>query len=219
MENEVREEQQPKRRMPASDRREGILEAARLAFSEAGYRDVSLKSIATRAGVSKALLYEHFDSKVELYEAILELHGSELLEAIETAVHTSESAEERVRAGIEAFLAFAEDRRGSWRIIFGVVPDAAVVRAQESLRDRIVSAIAAIVEEEVLLVRPDQPEHQQFAAMQAQQTLGAMRALSDWWDRNPGVPRELVLDAAMDFVWLGGERLSRGERWPESRQT
>ncbi len=54
MENEVREEQQPKRRMPASDRREGILEAARLAFSEAGYRDVSLKSIATRAGVSKA---------------------------------------------------------------------------------------------------------------------------------------------------------------------
>jgi len=208
--------EKPKRRMTAAHRREKILESARLAFSEAGYRDVSLKSIATRAGVSKALLYEHFDSKVDLYEAILEIHGAELLEAIETAVRSSESAEERVRAGIEAFLAFAEDRRGSWRIIFGAVPDPAVVRAQEDLRDRIVTAIAAIVEEEVLLVRPDQPEHQLFAAMQAQQTLGAMRALSDWWDRNPSVPRESVLEAAMDFVWLGGERLSGGERWSES---
>ena len=53
--------------MAAADRRTAILAAARLAFAEGAYHEVSLDSVAERAGVSKALLYEHFDSKRELY--------------------------------------------------------------------------------------------------------------------------------------------------------
>ena len=60
--------------MAAADRRTAILAAARLAFAEGAYHEVSLDSVAERAGVSKALLYEHFDSKRELYQAMLEMH-------------------------------------------------------------------------------------------------------------------------------------------------
>ena len=73
--------------MAAADRRELILEAARESFAEGGYHRTSLDAIAERAGVSKALLYEHFASKRELHAAMLEAHVHELIERIESVPH------------------------------------------------------------------------------------------------------------------------------------
>lgn len=48
-----------------------ILAAAEALFSERGYDGVSINAIATRAGVSKANVFHHFDSKNALYLAVL----------------------------------------------------------------------------------------------------------------------------------------------------
>jgi hypothetical protein len=40
-----------------------------------------------------------------------------------------------------------------------------------------------------------------------------MQSLADWWEAHPEVPRAQVMQAAMEFAWLGHEQLSRGERW------
>ena len=76
--------------MSAPDRRALILEAAREAFAEGGYHETSLDGVAERAGVSKALLYEHFDSKRELYAAMLEIHVTELVDRINAALVDAE---------------------------------------------------------------------------------------------------------------------------------
>ena len=52
----------PKRRLTAEERRTGILDAALAVFSRRGYHAASIDDIATEAGVSKALIYEHFAS-------------------------------------------------------------------------------------------------------------------------------------------------------------
>ena len=54
-----------RRRMPAAQRREVILVAAEETFARSGYHGASLDDIAHAAGVSKALIYEHFESKRE----------------------------------------------------------------------------------------------------------------------------------------------------------
>src|SRR4051812_40261306 len=104
--------------MSAPDRRAAILDAARFAFAERGYHETSLDSVAERAGVSKALLYEHFSSKRELYVAMLEMHVHELVERISGAVAGAEPGEPRMLAGVEAFFGFVEERRGGRRGIF-----------------------------------------------------------------------------------------------------
>ena len=104
--------------MAASDRRLAILDAARSAFAEGGFHQTSLDAVAERAGVSKALIYEHFDSKRALYLAMLEMHVEELVERVSAAVTAAEEPEERLRAGLEAFFGFVEERRGAWRIMF-----------------------------------------------------------------------------------------------------
>ena len=60
-----------RRRMAAADRREAILDAALEEFSVNGFHETSLEGVADRAGISKALIYEHFPSKRNLHEALL----------------------------------------------------------------------------------------------------------------------------------------------------
>jgi len=48
-----------------------IVKAAHEVFSEKGYHDATMDDIAERIGVSKAALYQYFESKEDLYRAIL----------------------------------------------------------------------------------------------------------------------------------------------------
>jgi AcrR family transcriptional regulator len=199
--------------MAAADRREAILDAARGAFAESGYHETSLEAVAERAGVSKALLYEHFRSKRELFVAMLEMHVHELIERITGAVASAEPGEARLRAGLEAFFGFVEERRGAWRIMFRNAGDPDVAVRLDRLRDEVAAAIVQVISEEAAAKGLDFPRLPEFVEMIAQQMVGAMQSLADWWDLHRKVPREEVVQAAMDFVWLGQERLSQGQRW------
>jgi AcrR family transcriptional regulator len=199
--------------MSAADRREGILAAARTAFADSGYHETSLDAVAERAGVSKALLYEHFSSKRELFVAMLEMHVHELIERITGAVASAEPGEARLRAGLEAFFGFVEERRGAWRIMFRNAGDPDVAIRLDRLREEVAAAIVQLMSEEAEAKGLDFPKLPEFVEMIAQQMVGAMQSLADWWDLHRKVPREAVVQAAMDFVWVGQERLSQGQRW------
>ena len=46
-----------------------------------------------------------------------------------------------------------------------------------------------------------------------EQLVGAAQSLANWWDEHRDVPRDQVLAIAMDFAWIGLERLGEGEGW------
>jgi hypothetical protein len=83
----------------------------------------------------------------------------------------------------------------------------------ERLRDGVAAAVAALMSEEAQRAFPDAPERDRIIQMVAQQMVGAMQSLADWWDLHREIPRDEVIRGAMDFVWSGQERLSRGLRW------
>ncbi|MEE2732440.1 MAG: TetR/AcrR family transcriptional regulator [Pseudomonadota bacterium] len=53
------------------ERRQRILLAAREVFAKEGFRTAEVKTIATRAGVGKATIYKHFDSKEDLLLSVV----------------------------------------------------------------------------------------------------------------------------------------------------
>lgn len=63
---------QPTERLSRAKRREQILVAATEAFAESGFATTSLDEVAAAAGVTRVILYRHFDSKSELYQAVLD---------------------------------------------------------------------------------------------------------------------------------------------------
>ncbi|HEV8274776.1 MAG TPA: TetR family transcriptional regulator [Streptosporangiaceae bacterium] len=62
----------PVRRLRRAERREQILDAATRAFAHAGFSATGLDDVAAEAGITRVLLYRHFDSKADLYRAVLE---------------------------------------------------------------------------------------------------------------------------------------------------
>jgi AcrR family transcriptional regulator len=58
--------------MPRHERRDSILRAAATAFAHTGFADTSMEDVAAVAGITKLIVYRHFDSKEELYRAVLE---------------------------------------------------------------------------------------------------------------------------------------------------
>jgi TetR/AcrR family transcriptional regulator len=61
-------------RMSASDRQHQLLEVAMGAFSRRGFKGTTTKEIAAAAGVTEAVIFQHFPSKEALYSAVLDLH-------------------------------------------------------------------------------------------------------------------------------------------------
>ena len=60
----------PKKRSVSEQKRIAILDAAKAAFIEQGFLATSMDSVASRAGVSKRTVYNHFPSKEDLFTAI-----------------------------------------------------------------------------------------------------------------------------------------------------
>lgn len=60
--------EKPRRRLSAEQRRAQILDSAREVFLRSGASGARVRDLADAAGVNPALLYQHFDSKEEMFE-------------------------------------------------------------------------------------------------------------------------------------------------------
>jgi AcrR family transcriptional regulator len=100
----------PVRRLRRAERREQLLAAATHAFARAGFVATSLDDIAEQAGISRVLLYRHFDSKTDLYRAVLDRAVRRLTAAVGVRDFTW--------ASIDALLGAAATDPDGFRLLF-----------------------------------------------------------------------------------------------------
>lgn len=106
-------------RLPANARREQILEVALDVFAAAGFHGASMNDVADAAGVTKPVLYQHFDSKRELYQALLEAVGNRLLVAIAKATAEATNGKTTTELGFRAYFRWVSDDHDAFRLLFG----------------------------------------------------------------------------------------------------
>ena len=106
------ENRDPVRRLPRAERREQILAAATEAFARNGFAATSLDDIATQAGITRVLLYRHFDSKTDLYQAVLDRMCARL------DAHVEEPVGGFTDASIDGLLAAAVESPAGFRLLF-----------------------------------------------------------------------------------------------------
>ena len=83
----------PRWRRRPEERPGQIIDAAFDVFSDQGLERARLEEIARRAGVSKGTIYLYFDSKEELFRAVVEAKVISVIEAAEQDAERSASAE------------------------------------------------------------------------------------------------------------------------------
>lgn len=72
--------------LPREERRASILGAAAEAFARSGFAHTSMDDVAAACGVTKLIVYRHFESKEELYRAILQRVFDRLGEELEAGL-------------------------------------------------------------------------------------------------------------------------------------
>jgi AcrR family transcriptional regulator len=206
----------PRKRLSGEQRRAAILEAALAVFAGRGYHASSIDDIAREGGVSKALIYEHFDSKQKLYEELLKQHAGELFERLATAMdEAGDTGAARLATGLDAFYRFVEEHRVAWRMLFREANDPEMVAVLERIVAQVTGVVAALIAQDPGSRSSPVGEEvrEQGIEMIAQMLVGSVQSLSNWWADHQEVPRERILEMTMDYAWLGMERLSQGDRW------
>jgi AcrR family transcriptional regulator len=118
----------------AQESRRKILEAGREIFFRDGFEAANLDEVAQRAGVAKGTIYRHFESKAELYVAVLAQNADLFVERMRQTVDPTLPADEQIRrTGFFYFKHYTENReyfRIFWALenqrLIGELPDALV---------------------------------------------------------------------------------------------
>jgi AcrR family transcriptional regulator len=207
----------PRRRLTGEERRTGILDAALAAFSQSGYHSASIDDIAREAGVSKALIYEHFASKQELYADLIARNARELTQRLAGALVglELESSAARLAAGLDAFFAFVEERRDAWRMLFRDAADPETAAVLDRMLEQVTAEVTVLISQDPGAPALDSGEEQRGLRLLAEMLVGGAQSMANWWADNPETSRASMVEVAMDFAWLGLERLSHGERWSQ----
>ncbi|HEU4976416.1 MAG TPA: TetR/AcrR family transcriptional regulator [Baekduia sp.] len=191
-----------RRRLSAAERRNRILAAAQEVFALRGYHGSSLDEIAQASGTSKALIYEHFDSKRALHETLVAEHAGDLARRFAANAATGMTGEERLRGGVDAFFRWVAERPEAWRALFRDSADPELAPTIDRLQGQATRALVALVQRDPDAEGPPSEAIEMYARL----TSGACQGLANWWLDHPEVPREHLVDRVLEFCWTGLER-------------
>ena len=188
---------QARRRLSADARRALIVDAAGRLFGERGFDGTRLDDVAAAAGVTKPIVYRHFETKQDLYLALLARHRDDL-DSFQAAIPAEGTVSDRVRAVLEVWVTYVEAHAYAWRMLFrdtGGGPEIDAFRHEVHARARavLVDLIGVLAE-----ARIPPRERELLAELMSM----GMASLVLWWLENPDIPRSAMIDA-MTRVWTG----------------
>ncbi len=94
-----------------------LLDAAAKEFGEKGFHEASISGITRRAGTALGSFYTYFDSKDEIFRALVKDMSGQVAAHAGEAVTPDLAPFEVERAALLAFLKFARDNKEIYRII------------------------------------------------------------------------------------------------------
>ena len=137
----------------AQESRKRILESAREIFFRDGFEAANLDEVAQRAGVAKGTIYRHFESKAELYVAVLAENADVFVDRLRQTIDPSLPADAQIRrTGFFYFKHYTENReyfRIFWALenqrLIGELPNA-LVRTVTDVWKRCLRILADVIE-------------------------------------------------------------------------
>lgn len=187
-----------KRLAPAARQRQ-LLECALDAFVAKGYQGATMADIADAAGVSRAIVYNHFGSLDGAYTACLAQARGLLDGYIGAHAARATTLEARVLAGIEGYFEFLEREPQSWRLLYSTgtaVAGTSAAYAQE-LRFATVERISQ-------LFHPFSNQADPLEVLLLSHALsGAGEQLGKYWIAHPNIAREQIVQTMFRMVWAG----------------
>lgn len=183
-----------------SRRRAELVDAAVAAIRDEGPH-LSMEAMAARAGITKPILYRHFGDRAGLCAAIVERFAGEIERDLVAAFESTDSDEERLRLGVDAYLRFIERDPQVYRFLTQRAgPEvAAAQRAIDDFVRRVGDLVAHVIRArlEELGARTEVVEPS------AHGLVGTVYAVGNWWIDHPERTRADVRESVVTLLWRG----------------
>ncbi|MHA6718964.1 TetR/AcrR family transcriptional regulator [Sphingomonas sp. RS6] len=184
-----------------------ILDAAAAEFGEKGFHDGSISGITRRAGVALGSFYTYFDSKDDVFRALVRDMSDQVREHVGPSLRGARDQIDAERSALLAFIRFARTHKEIYRIIDEAefVDPASFRHHYESTADRIAARLRAAAGRGE--VRDEVSEIHAWAIMGMNVFLGLRYSV---WDEDTAP--EAIADAVAQLLARGiGTAISSSE--------
>ncbi|WP_200834605.1 TetR/AcrR family transcriptional regulator [Amycolatopsis alkalitolerans] len=187
-------------------RRAEFVEAALRALDEHG-PDLAMENVAVAAGVTKPVLYRHFEDKADLYVALGQ-RGTELLfSRLVPAINSQLAPVPRIRKALDAFFGVIEEHPNLYRLLargaFTERPANSDVVAED--KELIATALTALLGDYMRMFGMDSGAAEPWAYG----IVGMVQNTGEWWLDRRSMSRDAVVEYLTQIIWAAIDGLAR----------
>ncbi|WP_018158234.1 TetR/AcrR family transcriptional regulator [Demetria terragena] len=190
--------------MTGTQRREQLILVGRHVFAERGVGNATVEQIASEAGVTKPVVYEHFGGKEGLYQVVVDREIQTLVDTVASTLTSGVQGRPLLTRAALAMLTYVEERPDGFRVLSHDSP------AWHGT-GRIGSLLSDIGERVELILADDFTKSgldPRFASIYSQMLVGMVAYTADWWlEHEPDLTKEELAAHLSNFAWNGLERL------------
>lgn len=161
---------------------------------------VSVAEIAAAAGITKPVLYRHFEDRSDLQSAVGRQAAAMLLARIDPALKIDGDMSEVIHGVVDAFLGGLEDEPELWRFVvhhpIERAPGADVV---DDARGQIARSLTALLANRLAATGRDTAG----AEVWAQGLVGLVQSAGDWWLERRTMSRDALTGYLTSIIWGG----------------
>jgi AcrR family transcriptional regulator len=187
-------------------RRAEFVEAALTALDEHG-PDLAMEDVASAAGVTKPVLYRHFEDKADLYLALGQRGTEILFSRLVPAINAELAPVPRIRMALDAFFAVIEEHPNLYRLLargtFPGKPAGADVVAED--KELIATGLTALLGDYMRRFGMDSGAAEPWAYG----VVGMVQNTGEWWLERRSMGRDSVVEYLTQIIWAAIDGLAR----------
>jgi AcrR family transcriptional regulator len=185
--------------MTGPQRREQLIAVGRTLFADKGFEATTVEEVASRAKVSKPVVYEHFGGKEGLYAVVVDREIQSLLARIGTALDEGTSARNLLERATMALLDYIEDSTEGFRILVRDSPPGQSSGSFASL----LGDVGGHVEHLLAVEFKARGLDPRSAPIHAHMLVGMVALTGEWWLERPKYKKSEVAAHLVNLAWNG----------------
>jgi AcrR family transcriptional regulator len=186
-------------RMTGKQRREQLIEVGRKLFADKGFEGTTVEEIASKANVSKPVVYEHFGGKEGLYAVVVDREIAALLGGITGTLSAELSSRATLERTALALLDYIETSTDGFRILVRDSPPGQSTGSFASLISDVASQVEHILAAEFKRRKLDP----KTAPLYAQMLVGMVALTGQWWLDSRKMKKTDVAAHLVNLAWNG----------------
>lgn len=191
-------------RMTGIERREQLIKIGRSVFAAKGFDGATVEEFASKAGVTKPVVYEHFGGKEGLYAVVVDREVQRLVTTISDSLNSAVHPRQIVENTAMALLDYIDQHTDGFRVLVRDAPRDQSEGSYSSVIGDVATKVEHLLAQRFRAAGFDP----KWAPLYAQMLVGLIAQVGQWWLEERTFDKKTVAAHVVNLTWLGLRNLN-----------